>query len=294
MIKGPVKLKGRILFLYLLPGVAIFLFVVIVPLVLSVYYSFFRWSGGPGMTFLGLQNYLNLIGDGSFWLAFKNNLTLIVLAIIGQVGFPLLLTVFFTSRWLKFKDFYRAVIFVPVVLSPVVIGILWSLIYNKDSGLLNWSLNSLGLGGLIRNWLDDPSLVMLSVSFPLIWQYIGVYLVIFMSAIQGIPKSIMESAALDGSEGLSRLYHITYPLIKDTITVALMLCISGNMKVFDHIYVMTGGGPGNSSTVMAQYAYTKSFEMFKLGYGSSASVMILLLSMGLVLISRIIGRARKQ
>lgn len=293
MIKGPSKLKKQTLFLYLLPSIVIFVFVVVIPLFLSVRFSFYKWSGGPKMTFIGLQNYANLIMDGSFWLAFKNNLSLVILALIGQVGFPLLLTVLFTSRLLKFKNFFRAVIFVPVVLSPVVIGILWSLIYNKDMGLMNWFLEGIGLGSLIRNWLDDPKIVMYSVSFPLVWQYIGVYLVIFMSAIQGIPQSILESAELDGSTGINRLINITLPLIKDTIAVSIMLCISGNMKVFDHIYVLTGGGPGNSSTVMAQYAYTKSFEMFKLGYGSSASVMILFLSMTLVLISRLLGRNHK-
>ena len=292
MIIGPVAVRRSTLAAYFFPAVALFLFVIVIPIVSAVRYSAFRWGGGQSMTFLGMGNYLRLVRDTNFWRAFGNNLFLIAVSLVGQVGVPLLLTVFFASSALRYKAFYRAVMFVPVVLSPVVIGILWSLIYDTNNGLLNWFLSALGVEGLIRPWLDDPDVVMFSVSLPLVWQYIGVYLVIFMSAIQGIPQSIVESAELDGAVGLTRLFRITLPLIRNTFAVAVMLCISGNMKVFDHIYVMTSGGPGTSSTVLAQYAYTNSFAMLRLGYGSAASVMILLLSLSLVVLSRVIGRSR--
>ncbi|GKX32256.1 putative ABC transporter permease protein YurN [Vallitalea longa] len=286
MSSNGVKVKKKDIFLLLLPGILIFTFVIILPLFYSVRYSFFEWSGGLNMKFIGLENYKELIHDKDFWSSFFNNITIVTLCIIGQVGISLLLAGLLSSKLIKFSELHRTLAFIPVVLSAVVIGFLWSMIYSKDLGLLNWLLTKLGLGNLIKPWLDDPKIVMKSVSIPLIWQYIGYYLVIFMAAIQSIPKSILEVAEIDGAVGFKKLRYVTFPLIKSTISVAIMLCISGNMKVFDHIYVMTGGGPGKSSTVMAQYAYSTSFDQFKLGYGSSISVGILVISLTLVMISR--------
>lgn len=286
-------IKRSTLFLYLFPGVALFIGFVILPLLLSMRYSFFNWNGGANMRFVGLGNYLELVQDPDFWNAFKNNIIVIISCIIGQLGFALLLCGLFTSKLLKLKEFHRTVMFIPVVLSAIVVGFVWTLIYNKDIGILNILLKALHLQALIQPWLDDPKIVMFSVSVPLIWQYIGEYLIIFMAAVQGIEKSILEVAEIDGCTGLNRLRYIIAPLISDTIKVAVMLCIAGNMKVFDHIYVMTGGGPGNSSMVMAQYAYKISFQQFKLGYGSTISVGILVLSLTIIFVSRKLGE-RKQ
>lgn len=281
-----IKVKKKNIVLLLIPGLLIFIFVIILPLIFSIKYSFYNWSGGLNMKFVGLDNYKELIGDRIFRQSFINNLTIVTLCIIGQIGISLLLSALLSSKMIRLKEIHRTVAFIPVVLSAVVIGFLWSMIYGKDLGLLNWLLTKLGLERLIRLWLDDPDIVMLSVSIPLIWQYIGYYLVIFMASIQSIPTSILEVADIDGAVGFKKFRYITFPLMKNTIAVALMLCISGNMKVFDHIYIMTGGGPGTSSTVMAQHAYSTSFDMFRLGYGSSISVGILVISLTLVMISR--------
>jgi raffinose/stachyose/melibiose transport system permease protein len=278
----------------LLPGVLIFLAIVVLPLLLSIRYSFFDWNFGKDIKFIGFGNYARLIKDTDFWFSFRNNLIIVAVCAIGQIGFALLLCGLFTSNLLRLREFHRAVIFIPVVLSAVVVGFLWTLIYNKDMGLLNMLLKALKLQWLIRPWLDDPNIVIYSVSAPLVWQYIGEYLVIFMAAIQGIDPAVLEVAQLDGCTGFKKMRYIVMPLISDTVIVAVMLCIAGNMKVFDSIYVMTGGGPGTSSMVMAQYAYKTSFEQFKLGYGSTISVGILVLSMGLVLLSRKLGGRRNH
>lgn len=279
---------------FLLPGVLIFFAFVVLPLILSARYSFFDWNSGRNMKFIGFSNYARLIRDTDFWFSFRNNLIIVVVCVIGQIGLALLLTGFFASKLLRLREFHRAVIFIPVVLSAVVVGFLWTLIYNKDIGFLNMLLEALHMQGLIKPWLDDPKIVIFSVSIPLVWQYIGEYLVIFMAAIQGIDPAVLEVAQIDGCTGLRKMRHIILPLISDTILVAVMLCIAGNMKVFDSIFVMTGGGPGISSMVMAQYAYKISFQQFKLGYGSTISVGILVLSMGLVLLSRKLGGIRNR
>lgn len=280
------KPKTITFLMYLGLPVLWYVFVVITPLLLSFRYSLYEWSGGPKMRFVGLTNYSQLLIDYDFWFSFKNNLMITLLCIVGQIGIAFILAALMTTRVLKFKEFHRTVIFLPVVLSPVVIGFIWMLMYNQQIGILNWVLRALGLGFLIRPWLDDPNLVIFSVSIPLIWQYIGFYLVILMASLQSIPKEIFEAAEIDGADGFKRTVYIIFPLLSNTLKVAIMLCIAGNMKVFDHIYVMTGGGPGKSSMVMAQYAYNNSFIMFKLGYGSTISIGILILSLVIILLSR--------
>lgn len=286
------KQRTRLIIAYLLPGVLIFLFVAVIPMALALYYSFHKWSLGGNITFTGLDNFIRLAQDGNFWHAFKNNLIIIVLSILGQVGLAFVISLLLTSKWTKWKEFHRTVIFVPMVLSPVVIGFLWSLIYNQNNGLLNWLLSHLGLSSWIQSWLGDPNIVIYAISAPIIWQFIGLYLIIFMAAIQNIPNDLYEAAEIDGATGLKKSWHITLPLLSNTIKVAVMLCIAGNMKIFDQIYVMTGGGPGDSSNVMAMYAYDMSFNQFEFGYGTAISIGILILSLGLIFISRLIGRER--
>jgi raffinose/stachyose/melibiose transport system permease protein len=225
-----------------------------------------------------------------FWFAFKNNLIIVLLCIIGQIGIAFIISALLNSKMIRFKEFHRTVIFFPIVMSAVVLGIMWGLIYNKDIGVLNWFLSTIGLESLIKPWLDDPKIVIFSVVVPLIWQYIGFYMVILMSGMQSIPAEVYEVADIDGATGIQKALYITLPLLKNTIKVTIMLCIAGNMIVFDHIYVMTGGGPGKSSMVLAQYAYNNSFVMFKMGYGSAISMGIMILSMGLVLLTRLLLR----
>ncbi|GEM04780.1 putative ABC transporter permease protein YurN [Halolactibacillus miurensis] len=292
--KSAIKPRNSKIYLYLLPGLAIYAFVVLVPLVMALRYSFFDWSGGPNMDFIGLDNFVALIQDDVFWQSFRNNLFIIIMSIIGQVGIAFLIAVLLTRSWVKWKQFHRTVIFIPNVLAAVIIGFLWSMIYNHDYGLLNYSLNAAGLESWISPWLDDPSIVMTSVTIPIVWQFVGFYLIIFMSAMQNIPDELYEAAKIDGATSWKQTWHITMPMLKSTFRVAIMLCIAGNMKVFDHIFVMTGGGPGSSSTVMAQYAYDVSFNRFELGYGSAVSIGMLALSLGLILISQIIGRGEKE
>ncbi|WP_217588077.1 carbohydrate ABC transporter permease [Lentibacillus saliphilus] len=292
--KNAIRPSNLKIYMYLLPGLLIYTFVVLVPLFMAARYSLFEWSGGPNMTFVGLQNFATLMQDQVFWKAFGNNLFIIVLSVIGQVGIAFLISVLLTRSWVKWKQFHRTVIFIPNVLAAVVIGFLWSMVYNHDYGLLNNVLSSIGLESWIQPWLDDPDIVMGSVTAPLIWQFIGFYLIIFMAAMQNIPEELYEAAKIDGASAWRQTWYITFPMLKNTFKVTIMLCIAGNMKVFDHIFVMTGGGPGNSSTVMAQYAYDVSFNRFELGYGSAVSVGMLVLSLGLIFISQLIGREKKS
>ncbi|MTI59114.1 MAG: ABC transporter permease subunit [Firmicutes bacterium] len=232
------KPKNKILILMLLPGIAVFTFAVIFPLLMAVKYSFFQWSGGPEMNFTGLRNYLYLFKDKYFWASFKNNLVIVVLSIFGQVGIGFLLAVLINSKILKFKKFHRTVIFFPVVLSAVVIGFLWTMIYSRQYGLLNWLLNKLQLESLIRYWLDDPGIVLYTVSIPLIWQYIGLYLVIFLSAMQGVPRDIYEVAEIDGGSISKRLFFVVLPMCKPVISTALILSFLSTWNEFPFALIL--------------------------------------------------------
>ncbi|MBW7456472.1 sugar ABC transporter permease [Paenibacillus sepulcri] len=287
------KIKPVMLLALLVPGLAVYTFVMIVPLVFSFYYSLTDWTGGPVKQFIGFDNYLQLVKDRLFWDSFKNNLTIMLLTLIIQMGLAFFLTTLFMSKLMRMKEFHRTVIFFPVVLSAVVVGFIWQMIYSRDYGILNAVLTSVGLESWIRPWLDDPGLVIYSVAVPLIWQYLGIPLIIFLSAVHGIPKEIYETCELDGCTGFKKARYITFPLIYDTIKVVMMLSISSNMLVFSHIYVMTGGGPGTSSMVLAQYAYKTSFTSMQLGYGSAVTMGMFVLSFGIVLIFKRLTEVRR-
>lgn len=293
-MKGTIKPKDRVIYCLLSPGIILFVLSCIAPLFVAVYNSFFDWNGGPVKEFIGISNYIELIKDKAFWSAFLNNLEFIVWTVVGQIGIAFIICMLLVSRILKFRNLHRTVIFFPVVLSAVVVGFLWRIMYNTDYGIINQFLRGAGLENFIKPWLDDPDIVISSLAIPKIWQFIGFYMVILLAAIQGIDKSVLEVAELDGAVGWKKSRYIVLPLIKDTLMVTVMLCISGNMKTFDQIFVMTGGGPGTSSQVVAMYAYSVSMDRMRYGYGSTAAIGILVLSLLLIGISKLVtGRKKK-
>ncbi|MDO5407120.1 MAG: sugar ABC transporter permease [Eubacteriales bacterium] len=292
-MKRQMQPSNKVLIGLLAPGILLFTLCCIFPLFVALYYSFFDWDGGYTKQLIGFSNYLELLWDKAFWSAFKNNLLFIVYTVIGQIGIAFVISMMLTSRTLKCKNLHRTVIFFPVILSAVVVGFLWRMIYNNDYGLINLFFRFIGHEEWIRPWLDDPDIVINSLAIPKIWQFIGYYMVILLATIQSIDTSVLEVAELDGCRGWQKAWYIVLPLIKDTVLVTVMLCISGNMKTFDQIFVMTGGGPGTSSQVVAMYAYNVSMERMRYGYGSAVAIGILILSLILIGISKTVGRRKK-
>lgn len=271
--------KRRTVFFYLLLPLAIYVFTVFVPLVTALVYSFFEWKGGPSKTFNGFTNYNTLFHDTTFWNAFGNNLYLVVACLIGQIGIAFILVMFVNSKQARFQGIHRTFGFFPSTISAVCIGMIWTMVYHNKYGILNWFLTAIGRADLCQVWLNNTQSIMLIVSVPLIWQFIGYYMVIIFSAIASIDSEVFESAEIDGANAFQTAMNITLPLIKNTMLVCVTLCIAGNMKAFDNIYTMTRGGPGNASMVMAMYGYKISFEQSNMGYGSSISVAIFVLSL---------------
>ncbi len=275
------------------PGVVWYIFAVIIPLIGSIRYSFYDFKGMRMNRFVGLANYAELVNDEIFWQSFKNNIIITILCVVGQIGIALLFATMLNTNLVKLKNMHRSVIFFPGVLSMVIVGFIWTMMYNKDYGLINFFLRALNLDLLILPWLDNPKNVIYFVSIPIIWQYIGYYMVIIMAGMSSISKEVYEMAEIDGVTAWKKLIYITVPLIKDTLVVCTMLCISGNMQVFDHIFVMTEGGPGTSSTVMALYGYSKTFSQGRIDYGNTISIGILLISLILIVITKQIIGGRK-
>lgn len=290
-----IRPKKRVVFFYLLIPVLIYVFSVFVPLATAFYYSFFNWKGGPNKTFNGIENYITLIKDEVFWSAFSHNIYLVIACIIGQIGLAFIFVLMINSRYTKLKGIHRTFGFFPSTIAAVSIGFIWSMIYDYKRGLLNWLLDLIGKGDSAKVWLNEPKLVMLLIAIPLIWQFIGYYMVIILSAISSIDQEIFEVAELDGANSFQRAIYIVILLIKNTLLVCVTLCIAGNMKAFDHIYVMTAGGPGNSSMVMALYGYKVSFGQQNMGYGSAISIGIFILSLIVILGSQaLIGHLSKD
>ena len=274
-----IKPKKRTILLYLLVPVAMFVFTVFVPLVTALVYSFYEWKGGPQKTFTGLTNYITLFHDGTFWQAFGHNIYLVVACIIGQIGIAFVLVLMINSKLVKCKGVHRTFGFFPSTISAVCIGLIWNMIYHNKYGILNWFLKAIGRPDLCQVWLNNSKLVMLLVTIPLIWQYIGYYMVILQSAIASIGTDVLESAEIDGANGVQKALYITLPLIKNTVLVCITLCIAGNMKAFDNIFVMTKGGPGTSTMVPAVYMYEQGFSYRRMGYCSALGTILFLLIM---------------
>lgn len=277
-----IRPKNRVIFAYLAIPVVLYVFSVFFPLLTAGYFSFFKWKGGPNKTFIGIENYVALIKDKIFWESFSHNIYLVIACIIGQVGIAFIFVMMLGSRLVKLKGMHRTFGFFPSTVAAVSIGFIWTMVYDYKRGILNWFLKLIGKEDAIKVWLNEPKLVMLLVSIPLIWQFIGYYMVIILSATSSIDKEIIESSEIDGANGFQRAVHIVLPLIKSTLLVCITLCVAGNMKVFDHIYVMTTGGPGNASMVMALYGYTVSFDQQNMGYGSTISLGVFIISLAVI------------
>lgn len=275
----------------LAPAVAVYAVFAVIPIFVSFYYSLVEWNGFSDKTFVGLANFAEAFADSVFWSSFVNNLYVVAASVFGQVPIALFFALLLNRKW-KGSKLFRTVGFLPVVISTVVVSLVWGMIFNARRGLVNQLLSAVGLEEWRQNWLGDPKLAMLAVCVTIIWQFVGLYLIIFLSALQNIPSEIDEAARIDGASGLRHTFFITLPMIWDTIIVAVILCISGSIRTFDLIYVMTSGGPGHATEVLATYMFDKTFSSTRYGYGSAISVCIFFFSLAMIGLSNFILRRR--
>lgn len=282
------RIRGVII-VGLLPALLIFCFFVIVPIIWSAWYGFYDWKGIGAMKFIGFGNYTEIIQDPVFAKSLRNNLIVVAASVFGQVPIALALALVLRQSTL-YQRIIRSVVFLPMVLSSVVIGIIWGYIYHPQIGILNSLLDWIGLGAWKQAWLSNPSISMYMLAIPIIWNFIGPYMIMYIAALQNIPSEIEDASAIDGAKPMRMLFSIRIPMIWDTIKVTIVLCISGSLKTFDLIYVMTGGGPAHSTELLASYMYNNTFSIYRFGYGSAISTSIIIISMVLIAGSQLLMR----
>jgi len=293
MLNKRLQPRQLVMTAYMLPSFLVYFGMLIVPLIMAVTFSFYKFSNIKNLRFVGLDNYKTLFADKYVWMSLQNNLFLIAVCLIGQIGIAFVLACFLNSRFIRFAGLHRTVMYFPVTLSAVVVGYIWSMVFDYQYGVIAYFMRALGYADAVKPWLGQSDTVMFFVCIPLIWQYIGFHLVIILSAMTSIDKNVYEMAEIDGASGFRKAISITLPLIRSTLSVCVMLCISANMKVFDHIIAMTNGGPGYASSVLAVYTYKISFTEMNLGYGSALSVCIFVVTAAIFLLSRLILSNKK-
>ncbi|MFA9379435.1 MAG: carbohydrate ABC transporter permease [Acetanaerobacterium sp.] len=265
----------KAIFLFVFPAFAIFLVIVLLPIVYSFNYSLQEWDGFSDGIFIGFENYKNLfVNTDGFLKSVANSGILALLTVVIQLPLSLLLALVL-SRGVRGEKFFRTVYFVPVILSTVVIGQLWMKIYNSEYGLLNILLNKIGLGNLATTWLGSTSTALGAVFVTVLWQYIGYHMLIMYASAKSISPDIYEAATVDGASEARIALQITIPLMKPILEVCIVFGVTGAFKSFDLIYVLTNGGPLHASEVPTTLMYTTIFAKYQYGYGSSMAIFII-------------------
>ncbi len=277
----------------MLPAFIIFSSVVVFPTIYSFYLSFFSWNGIGPKTFIGLGNYINLITvDPVFLTALKNNLIWIVLTVCFTVTVSLFLAVVL-NRHFKGRVIYRAIFYIPYMLSWVVVGVIWKWMYNPNMGFINEFLQIWGINTQKLTWLSNQKIALYCVYVAALWQSTGQPMILFLAGLQTIPSDILEAATIDGAGKVKAFFTITIPMLKETFVIVFATLIIAAMKVYDIIKVMTGGGPGTSTETLASYMYSQTFLYSNFGKGS-AIACVMFLMMAFIIVPYVAYTAREE
>ena len=258
-----------------LPGLLTFVFAILAPICLSVYYGFTDFSGIGAATFIGFANYKELIHDSGFWMSLRNSLLLAVGFIVIQHPLAIMTAAIIDKLQGKAEGFFRCVYFIPNVISVAIIAYLWKFIYNPSFGLFNKILQIFGLKGDV-NWLGSGNAIW-SVLLVLIWHGFGWGMLIYYTGIKNIDPVLYEAAAIDGADSKQTFLKITLPLMKPVIQMNVTMAIISALKQMETVYLLTAGGPGNETQFLANYLYKQAFKSYKYGYGNSISVVFIII-----------------
>ncbi|MDX8035721.1 sugar ABC transporter permease [Lentzea sp. BCCO 10_0856] len=258
------------------PGLLLFAGFVLVPIGVAGFYSLYSWNGfGPLTDFVGLRNYTDALTGDVFQGAIGHNLIIATLSIVVQlplsIGLALLL-----NRKLRGRTILRMVVFAPYVLSEAVTAVIWLLML-QPGGFVDELLRGVGLGWLVQQWLADPSIVLYTLFVVITWKYIGFGVILLLAGLQGVPVELREAAALDGASSWQITRNVVLPLLGPTIRIWIFLSVIGSLQLFDLVWIMTLGGPANSSTTMATYLVDHGFKRYEFGFGSAVAVILFII-----------------
>lgn len=279
--------------LFVVPALIIYSIIVILPILWSLYYSFYNGTPGLKWEFVGIENYIALFSDKNFLAALWVNVRYIAIVMVGQVGLGLCLALVFQFWVKRFKNIVRTLVFFPVVLPTVAVGQLFVKIYEiqPNYGLLNSLLDNIGLDKWVQPWIGQASTALGALSAMDIWVAMGFYSVIFYGALLDIPGDIIEAARIDGCNAWNLFRRILAPLLRPVLITSLVFSFSGTVKMFESALALTKGGPGNATKSLSMYMYNVSFSYGKVGYGSVIAIFIFLLC---IVGSRLIMRFDKE
>jgi raffinose/stachyose/melibiose transport system permease protein len=268
--------------LFLLPGLALYLLFVLFPVVQAARYSLYNWNGLKPLTdFIGIDNYVTALNSDIFQNAVSHNVFIIVLSLALQIPFSLFLAILL-NRHFHGRAIFRLIFFLPYVLSEAITGIIFSL-FLQPSSMLDTTMQNLGLGGFIQDWLGDTGFVMITLFVIISWKYFGFHMIILLAGLQGIPKEIEEAALIDGAGRWQAFRHVTLPLLGPTLRVSVFLSMIGALQLFDMVWVMTRGGPIGASSTMATLMFKNGFIESDMGYGSALAVLLFLFALVLAI-----------
>lgn len=264
-------------YLFLLPALLILGLTVFWPALQAFYLSFFRYDLLQPPEWIGFRNFQRLWSDEVFWKTLQNTFLYIIIVVPILAIFPLGLAILVNQK-LRGIHWFRTAYYVPVVISMVVAGLAWRWLYS-ETGLLNQLLQSLLLPTI--PWLTSPDLALFSVMAVTIWKGLGYYMVIYLAGLQSIPAELYEAASLEGSEGWRKHWDITFPLMRPYIVLVGVISAISATKVFEEVYIMTQGGPRNSSKTIVYYLYEQAFQNLEIGYACTIGLILFLIVLGL-------------
>jgi ABC-type sugar transport system permease subunit len=275
----------RAYMLMLAPALVLFGVFILIPVVLTIVGSFFTFGlTSPEWSFAGFDNYARVASDPVFWLSFRNNLIIVFGSIATQIGFGTLLAAILDRGIRRGSTLFRTLIFAPMVISSVAVGLIWLMILDPNIGPLNRLVKLVGLTPPTLGWLGDPDLAIWMFLVVAAWQYTGFMMVLVLAGLQGVPEEIYQAAALDGARGVRAFWYITLPSIRNVLIVAVLITSIGAFKVFDLIYVTTRGGPANATEVLSTYIYLQAFNLGNMGYANAIAVFLLAIAVVLGLL----------
>jgi len=275
--------------LLVLPAVVIYWAVTAFPLFFSIILSLTDYSGGPifafDFKFVGLSNYIRMFKDPYFWISLKNNAYIILVSVFGQIPLGFIFAYAIFRKLVRFGDFFQTMIYLPAVISPIVVGILWQIFFSPYGPLTKIMQHF--KPGWRSTFLLDPNRAIIPVLFVILWMYTGTYLIIFLANLQKFEPSILEAAKIDGATEFQTLWYVILPALSGVIVTTIILAISGSLKSFNLIYAMTGGNPARRTSVLALYMYDTAFRGApNYPMASAISMFIVALSIILVIITK--------
>ncbi|KPH05275.1 sugar ABC transporter permease (plasmid) [Rhizobium acidisoli] len=268
----------------LVPALAIYAVFALYPMLNVVILSFQKWNGlDANRQFVGMANYSAIFSrDPVFWVAFRNTViwTLMSLIFPPMVGLLLALSL---NQKIFGRNGLRAVFYLPVIIAPIAVATMWKWMYDPFFGLFAQLLTSWGMQGWIKDWLGNKDIALYSVFVAYLWQTVGFSMVLFLAGLQNVSQTLVEAARIDGAGRWAVFKHVTLPALRPTITIVLVLSIISSLKAFDIVYGLTGGGPAQSTQMLALWAFTQAMQIFDFGRGAAISVVLLLITMAVVI-----------